>query len=445
MGRLVFGLALCLLLMGVDCSALSNPSAVYCGRMGYQYEAGEGVCVTGDGARLAAWDFYRGKVGAKYSFCARKGYDTVSEKVRQDSYYSEMPYCVNPSTKKKTPMFDLMAAEGLDVQVKDSSSAADGSIASAKVAGTFPAAFDWRSFGGHSYIGPIRDQGNCGSCYAFGAAAAAEGTYNFATGSVDASVSDYSESYIMWCLGRLPEYGSHFFGCSGADYDYKELEALTTYGIIGEPLFPYTINDPGSCTYWADSATKFSSWQRIASGDVNAMKNAIMTYGVIDVAVYAGNGFQSYSGGIYRDTKTSCLQGYYTQTNHAVALVGWGTDSVYGDYWILRNSWGPGWGENGYMRIQAKSARISCEATYLAYTTTATTTTTTTSTTTTTASTTTTMLLPSCAGTMYLQCGGLDKKTCPKAYMFSAGDSAYYGCKWVPSAKICSQGAACAP
>ncbi len=91
-----------------------------------------------------------------------------------------------------------------------------------------------------------------------------------------------------------------------------------------------------------------------------------MTYGVIDVAVYAGSAFQGYSGGIYQDTNTSCSATPcdYTPTNHAVALVGWNdADGA----WILRNSWGPSWGENGYMRIKYTSAIVACEATYLVY------------------------------------------------------------------------------
>jgi len=467
MYRWVFGLVVCLLFLGESCSALSNPSAVYCSKMGYRYESGDGVCVTGDGARLAAWEFYRGKVGGKYSFCASKGLDTASEKVNEGSYIIERPVCVNPSTKKKTPMFLLMADEGLEVAVEDA--AAGGEAASAiKGADSLSPTFDWRSFDGHSYIGPIRDQGNCGSCYAFGAAAAAEGTYNYATGSVDGNAADFSESFIMWCLGGLTEYKSNFFGCKGANYEYMELEALTTYGIIEESMFPYTIKDPRRCTHWADPATRFSSWGRVASGDINAMKNAIMTYGVIDVAVYAGSGFQSYSGGVYSDAQTTCPAGYYTTSNHAVALVGWGTDPVYGDYWILRNSWGASWGEGGYMRIQAESARVTCAPAYLTYptsttttsststsststtttstststTTTIPTTTSTSSTTTSTTSSTTTTLPPTCAGTKYTQCGGLDKKTCDKAY--TTQGSVLYQCKWTPSAKTCKENAACA-
>ena len=63
-----------------------------------------------------------------------------------------------------------------------------------------PPSFDWRSYNGNSYIGAVRNQGSCGACYSFGAAASAEGTYNFATGRYGASCIDFSESYIAFCL-----------------------------------------------------------------------------------------------------------------------------------------------------------------------------------------------------------------------------------------------------
>jgi C1A family cysteine protease/DUF971 family protein len=231
---------------------------------------------------------------------------------------------------------------------------------------TLPAAFDWRNYNGHSYIGPVRDQGDCGSCYSFGASAAAEGTYNFANGLYDAACADFSESFIIWCLSRISPYSSHFFGCNGADYDYMELEALVQEGTINESDFPYTINDPGTCSHYNDPRVKFNEWHRITCNDITAIKTAIMTYGVVDVAVYAGSAFQAYSSGIYQDSSTTCSSSPcdYTPTNHAVALVGWNdADGA----WILRNSWGPSWGENGYMRIKYTSARVACEATYLVY------------------------------------------------------------------------------
>jgi C1A family cysteine protease len=231
---------------------------------------------------------------------------------------------------------------------------------------TLPAAFDWRNIDGHTYIGPVRNQGNCGSCYSFGASAAAEGVYNFANGLTDAACADFSESFIIWCLSRISPYGDHFFGCGGADYDYMELEALVQEGTINESYFPYTVSDPVTCTHYGDPRIKFAEWHRIPCSDIAAIKTAIMTYGVVDVAVNASSAFSAYSSGIYDDSNTACSSSPcdYTPTNHAVALVGWDdADGV----WILRNSWGSSWGENGYMRIKYTAARVACEATYLVY------------------------------------------------------------------------------
>jgi len=229
-----------------------------------------------------------------------------------------------------------------------------------------PSSFDWRNYNGHAYIGPIRDQGSCGSCYAFAACAAAEGVYNFAFGLFDYNCVDLSESFIIWCLASLPEYNGHFYGCYGADYDYMELQALTTQGLCAESSFPYTITDPGSCTHWDAPRASFSSWYRVPCGDTDAIKTAIMTYGVVDAAVYADSAFQGYSGGIFSNSSTSCSAStcYYTTTNHAISLVGW--NDAEGGYWILRNSWGTDWGESGYMRIRYTAARVACEVAYLA-------------------------------------------------------------------------------
>jgi len=234
-----------------------------------------------------------------------------------------------------------------------------------------PSSFDWRDVAGRSYIGPVRDQGGCGSCYAFGANAAAEGTYNYKMGLYDADCIDLSESYIIWCLGRLPQYNDDFFGCDGASYAYAELDALVEIGVGFEADFPYQQTDPGSCTHWSDQTIAFQSWHRVPCNDIEAIKTAIMTYGVVDAAVYVGTAFQSYSDGIYDDSNTTCDASpcYNATTNHAISLVGWDDNPPEGGggVWILRNSWGNSWGENGYMRIRYTAARVACAVCYLVY------------------------------------------------------------------------------
>ncbi|MEA2014707.1 MAG: C1 family peptidase, partial [Thermodesulfobacteriota bacterium] len=231
-----------------------------------------------------------------------------------------------------------------------------------------PSSLDWRNYNGHAYIGPIQNQGSCGSCYAFGAAAAAEGTYNWATGKYDGNRADLSEAFIAFCLS---DHYSGFDGCNGANYDYEELQALVDYGICTEAQYPYTDYEQACPLSPYPPLTQFQSWHRIPCNDIDAIKTAIMTYGVVDAAVQAGSAWLGYSGGIYQDSNTSCYEDpcYYTPTNHAISLVGWDDNPPEGGggVWILRNSHGTSFGESGYMRIRYTSAYVSCEACYMVF------------------------------------------------------------------------------
>ncbi len=362
-----------------------NPAAAYCETLGYKHSIQTdklgnevGMCTLPSGQTVNAWDFYKGKVAQEYSYAAKKGYkiETVTEKI--NGFVNEYAVCTREvkGVKERMSLQDLMEKNGDKMQLETRGPGKDvyeiakdnPSFVASKVN---PTSFDWRSYNGHSYIGAVRNQGGCGSCYAFGASACAEGTYNFATGLYDSNTSDFAESYIVWCLGTMSAYSSHFGGCGGADYTYSELQALTDIGTIAESYFPYTETDPQTCPSAATNApkTKFNAWYRVPCSDIEAIKTAIMTYGVVDVAVYVTTAWQNYSGGIYTDASTSCPGSPcdYTTTNHAVALVGWGHDATAGDYWILRNSWGPTWGESGYMRTAVSAARVACSVCYLVY------------------------------------------------------------------------------
>ena len=231
-----------------------------------------------------------------------------------------------------------------------------------------PDQFDWRNYQGHSYIGPIRDQGSCGACYAFGACAAAEGAYNVATGKSDGNCLDLSEACLAFCLDQ---YYDGFTGCAGSSYDYEELDALVERGVCNEISYPYSGVDEG-CIDGAESAprVKFAGWYRVPCGSIEAIKSAIMSYGTVDAAVNVTSAFEAYASGIFADENTECNASpcYYAETNHCVSLVGWQDTSPDGDgYWILRNSWGTSWGENGYMRIAYRSAHVACAVCYMEY------------------------------------------------------------------------------
>ena len=226
-----------------------------------------------------------------------------------------------------------------------------------------PARFDWRDCHGRNYIGPIHNQGSCGSCYAFGACAAAESSYNLAVGLYNADCIDFSEAFISFCLD---DFYDGFDSCVGSDYDYQELDAVVTFGVCRESLFPY---DPQvrECRLQPFPETvRFRAWYRLPCDDLELIKSAIYHFGVVDAAVLTTRAFDAYQSGIYADTRTDCAADpcFYAETDHIVALVGWDDNRGEG-YWILRNSWGESWGEGGYMKISYRAAHVACAVCYL--------------------------------------------------------------------------------
>ena len=365
-----------------------NPSAKYCEMLGYQYVITPdaqgnqvGMCVLPNGTKVNAWDFYKGKVAQEYSYGAKYGFSVETAVEKHNGYTTEYAVCVSEKKGKETkiPLLKLMEMNGDTLftnktyKTKNVSSYLNTATydPNFKAAKSIPTSFDWRNKDGHSYIGGVRNQGSCGSCYAFGATAAAEGSYNVATNNYDGNCADFAESYIIWCLGSMSQYSSHFGGCGGSDYDYQQLQALVDIGTVDESYFPYSDADNQSCNSATTNAPKikFEEWHRVTCNDEDAIKTAIMTYGTVDAAVYVTTDFQNYSGGVFSDNSTSCTGSpcYNSQINHAISLVGWGHDATKGDYWILRNSWGNTWGENGYMRISVTSAHVGCSIAYLVY------------------------------------------------------------------------------
>lgn len=364
---------------------MENPAAKYCLTLGYQYirttdSSGnvKGHCWLPDNTQVEVWEFFQGKAGQQYSYCARKGLRTETRtRSHAQGFTTQRAVCVGredrPGMKAgvELDLLDLLLSQEKGFirhsprQIPSGAVSRKPEIYSEIPTRAIPDTFDWRDQDQHSYIGPVRDQGACGDCYAFGAAAAAEAAYNIHFHKYDEKTVDFSESYIAWCLGAYGPYSEHFSGCNGADFEYAELEALTREGVTQEQYFPHTEEDPGSCTHQDGHRHIFSGWGRIAPNDIAGIKNAIMEYGVLDAAIFAPAELIFYSRGIYSDEETDCPDGACTATNHGVALVGWGSDGVQGDYWILRNSWGAGWGENGYLKIAMKAARVACSTAFL--------------------------------------------------------------------------------
>jgi len=189
-----------------------------------------------------------------------------------------------------------------------------------------PTTFDARSYG---WVPAVRSQGQCGSCWAFTTIA----SIAIAHAKQKGTSLILSEQQLVDCST-----GDH--GCSGG----WPLTAAkyAKGGVTLDSIYPY-VAYASTCRYSSSqSRTKVASTDYTGTS-VNAMKTAIQKYGSLMVALNADKA-QSYYGGIM--TASNCP----TDVNHGVNIVGWGVSGTT-EYWIVRNSWGSWWGENGYFRI----------------------------------------------------------------------------------------------
>ncbi|XP_027759430.1 cathepsin L1-like isoform X2 [Empidonax traillii] len=207
-----------------------------------------------------------------------------------------------------------------------------------------PASVDWRAKG---YVTPVKNQGLCGSCWAFSATGALEGLMFKRTGKLVV----LSEQNLIDCTRQL---GNH--GCRGGHMDRAFQYVRDNGGLNSESFYPYTGMDNSCCRYNPrDKAANCSGFGRVAQGSEEALAQAVATVGPVSVAVDASS-FRFYSSGIF-----GCGSGNRS-TNHAMLAVGYGTARVGGhnlSYWILKNSWAKTWGEQGYMTL-LKDAGNQC-------------------------------------------------------------------------------------
>lgn len=195
-----------------------------------------------------------------------------------------------------------------------------------------PSSMDWRKSGA---VTPVKNQGGCGCCWAFSAVAAVEGLTKLKKGKL----ISLSEQELVDC-DKVDE------GCNGGLMDNAFDFIKSNGGLTTESLYPYKEID-GTCSNKKKTtpAAKISGYEDVPANNENALMQAVANQPVSVAIEGSGFYFQFYSSGLFSG---ECG----TELDHAVTAIGYGTESNGAKYWLVKNSWGTSWGENGYMRLK---------------------------------------------------------------------------------------------
>jgi C1A family cysteine protease len=219
-------------------------------------------------------------------------------------------------------------------------------------------AVDWREKGA---VGPIKNQGNCGACWAFSTTGAVEGAVAVATGVLhdlsEQQLMDCSSAYgNMACNGGLMTNAFQYLISKQSDENGEE----KSIGLCAESAYPYKQKDGKKCNFsTCKQVAQINGFQEVEVGSEDSLLQAA-SLGPVSIAIEATSlGFMLYESGVFDD------KGCGENLDHGVLLVGYGTQQanstaaattadeagVSKDFWIVKNSWGTGWGEQGYIRM----------------------------------------------------------------------------------------------
>jgi hypothetical protein len=217
-----------------------------------------------------------------------------------------------------------------------------------------PSAYSWRDA---DMVTPVRNQLNCGACWAFAALAAMEAKL-----LINGEVSlDFSEQWLVSCTAAGDCSGGWHFNAFQYLRENGWVDPCGDRGAVYEVDFPYEADDvPCGCPY--DHPYLLSSFAFVGpqwgTPSVSSIKQALMSHGPLAVCVRTNNAFQAYNGGVFNACENDSV-------NHVVLIVGWDDDQGSNGVWYIKNSWGTNWGEDGYMRIEYGCSRIGYSAAYV--------------------------------------------------------------------------------
>ncbi|XP_070840401.1 cathepsin K-like [Chaetodon trifascialis] len=213
-----------------------------------------------------------------------------------------------------------------------------------------PQSVDWRKTG---LVSPVRNQGSCGSCWAFSSLGALEGQMKKRTGVL----VPLSPQNLVDCSSKDGN-----LGCRGGYISKSYRYIIRNGGVDSESFYPYEHQDQ-KCRYSVKGKAGYcSDFHILPRGDEKTLQAVVASVGPVAVAVNAMlPSFHLYRGGLYN--VPNCNPVF---VNHAVLVVGYGTEAEQ-DFWIVKNSWGTEWGEEGFIRIARNKNNLCGIATFAVY------------------------------------------------------------------------------
>jgi C1A family cysteine protease len=199
-----------------------------------------------------------------------------------------------------------------------------------------PATFDWRTKGA---VTAVKDQAQCGSCWAFSVTENVESVWILAKGLTNETLPPLAPQQIVDC-------DDSDMGCDGGNPPTAYQYIVSAGGLDDEKDYPYTAQD-GNCAFKSSAVVaKISGFKYATDGDEATMASNLVSWAPLSICVDARY-WQDYTSGVM--TEWQC--DWIVQLDHCVQAVGFDTTAST-PFWIVRNSWGTDWGEQGYIRLQ---------------------------------------------------------------------------------------------
>lgn len=373
---LVFLLLICFLILNhsvdktppsSECTSMGNPAYTYCTEiMGYDYEvvteldgAQDGFCKMPDGLVCPQWDFYSGKCGQEYSYCVQNGASLELRNDGKDPFSREYSICIDKKGQELGTFWDLsgfrLVTTGFDKDLfpLENDEDLDSSLPPVR---DIPSSFDWRNYGGIDWMTSVKNQLSCGSCWAFSSIGLAEAQNNIISSNPDIDL-DLSEQYLV---SDCCDCGD----CEGGIEPFA-LYYIRDFGVPDEACYPYISADSLCSAKCADydsrlkfvpnahAAFNFSEPYEYTEENI---KSIISFYGPVTFGIGISTPSGSYWDGEILRCKHDIPSDGTNYMDHAVLGVGY--DDA-GGYWIVKNSWGTGFGEDGYFKLGYNECNVA--------------------------------------------------------------------------------------